>query len=81
MPAGTGFNTLQDSEVRIRPEALEALAAEKDRVLARSFPLLEAVPDDKTNGNASKPTASPTSLEALLGGDVEPTGDSERYLR
>ena len=43
IPAGTGFHTFQESEVRIRPQALEALAAEKDRVLARSFPLLEGV--------------------------------------
>ena len=41
IPAGTGFHTFQESEVRIRPQALEALAAEKDRVLARSFPLLD----------------------------------------
>ena len=31
IPAGTGFRTYQESEVRIRPQALEALAAEKDR--------------------------------------------------
>ena len=43
VPAGTGFHTFQESEVRIRPQALEALAAEKDRVLARSFPLLDGV--------------------------------------
>ena len=41
IPAGTGFHTFQESEVRIRREALEALAAEKERVLTRSFPLLE----------------------------------------
>ena len=27
IPAGTGFRTIQEAEVRIRPEALEALAA------------------------------------------------------
>lgn len=59
VPAGTGFKTFQESEVRIRPQALEALAAEKDRVLARSFPLLDGVEDGKsapstgaTNGGA-----------------------------
>jgi DNA-directed RNA polymerase subunit beta' len=41
IPAGTGFRTFQDSEVRIRPEALDALAAQKDRALVTSFPLLE----------------------------------------
>ncbi|MDP7275716.1 MAG: DNA-directed RNA polymerase subunit beta' [Planctomycetaceae bacterium] len=32
VPAGTGFHTHQDSEVRIRPEALLELQAEKERV-------------------------------------------------
>ena len=41
VPAGTGFHTYQQSEVRIRPLALEELAAEKEDVLARHFPLLE----------------------------------------
>jgi DNA-directed RNA polymerase subunit beta' len=41
VPAGTGFHTFQQSEVRIRPLALETLAAEKEDVLARHFPLLE----------------------------------------
>ncbi|MDH3718255.1 MAG: DNA-directed RNA polymerase subunit beta', partial [Planctomycetota bacterium] len=42
VPAGTGFRSFQESEVRIRPEALEALSAEKDLVLSRTFPLLDA---------------------------------------
>jgi len=70
VPAGTGFHTYHEAEVRIRPEALEALAAEKDRILTRSFPLLETV--DEGNGKQasaeSKPTAAAGSLEALLGG-------------
>ncbi|MBI2826351.1 MAG: DNA-directed RNA polymerase subunit beta' [Planctomycetia bacterium] len=76
VPAGTGFHTYQESEVRIRPEALEALAAEKDRVLARSFPLLEAATAE--DGNGAAPTDGPRkdaatsapaqSLDALLGG-------------
>ena len=44
IPAGTGFRSIQESEVRIRPEALEALAAEKPSVLEKSFPLLESTP-------------------------------------
>jgi DNA-directed RNA polymerase subunit beta' len=40
IPAGTGFRTYQDSEVRIRPEALQAIAAEKATLLEREFPLL-----------------------------------------
>ncbi|MGA2258869.1 MAG: DNA-directed RNA polymerase subunit beta', partial [Thermoguttaceae bacterium] len=41
IPAGTGFRTYQESEVRIRPHALEGLGPEKEDILARHFPLLE----------------------------------------
>jgi DNA-directed RNA polymerase subunit beta' len=69
VPAGTGFHTFQDAEVRIRPQALEALAAEKEKVLARSFPLLDGVEDE----NGAKPAPKPAgTLEALLGGGGEP---------
>ncbi len=83
VPAGTGFHTYQESEVRIRPEALEALAAEKDRTLARSFPLLESADDSNgasadgarkdtassTSGSGAPSSSAPaTSLDALLGG-------------
>ena len=67
IPAGTGFHTFQDSEVRIRREALEALAAEKEHVLTRHFPLLDggATAD---GGKTPSPAAPATSLESLLGG-------------
>ena len=80
VPAGTGFRTYQQSEVRIRPQALEALAAEKEDVLARHFPLLdtpkpaEARDDDEdlppplAQGNGSDagvPNAIP-SLDSLF---------------
>ncbi|HEV3137382.1 MAG TPA: DNA-directed RNA polymerase subunit beta', partial [Pirellulales bacterium] len=75
VPAGTGFHTFQDSEVRIRPQALEALAAEKDRVLSRSFPLLDGAETDKdSNGPAAKTPAATGTLEALLGEDA-PSGE------
>ncbi len=77
VPAGTGFKIFQDSEVRIRPEALEALQAEKDRVLERSFPLLDGVEDSSgANGGAAPAPKTPTgtsALEALLGG-ADPEG-------
>ena len=69
VPAGTGFHTFQEAEVRIRPEALEALAAEKDRILTRSFPLLEG--SEEGNGTpadgARKDTAAarPSTPRAL----------------
>jgi len=42
IPAGTGFNTFQSAEVRVRPEALDALRMDRENVLARHFPLLAA---------------------------------------
>jgi DNA-directed RNA polymerase subunit beta' len=60
IPAGTGFRQIHDSEVRIRPEALEALAAEKERTLEKSFPLLEsALADRGGNGHGSGPISQP----------------------
>ena len=74
VPAGTGFHTYQESEVRIRPERLEALAAEKDRILTRSFPLLEGV--EETNGTSAtdrrrartRPTQCPGQQPGCLAG-------------
>ena len=52
VPAGTGFHTYQSSEVRIRPEALDALAAEKESVLSRRFPLLDSPATATSEGSA-----------------------------
>ncbi len=82
IPAGTGFRTFQESEVRIRPEALEALAAQKDRTLVASFPLLESASGgngssatseslstaDAVSGTAASLGGTPTDLASLLGG-------------
>ncbi|HTN75006.1 MAG TPA: DNA-directed RNA polymerase subunit beta', partial [Pirellulaceae bacterium] len=74
IPAGTGFHTFQESEVRYQPEALQAIAAEKERALVSSFPLLETAGDG--NGEAAPPAAAPASsseparsLDELLGGE------------
>jgi len=56
VPAGTGFHTYQQSEVRIRPQALDALLAEKEDVLARHFPLLDAPP------RQAEESAAPTAV-------------------
>ena len=46
IPAGTGFHTHQESDVRIRPEALLELQAEKERILAARLDMLsDAAPD------------------------------------
>ncbi|MGI9429339.1 MAG: DNA-directed RNA polymerase subunit beta' [Bythopirellula sp.] len=88
IPAGTGFHSIQEAEVRIHAAALEELAAEKERVLERSFPLLESALQGgggdgapASNGEgATAPVAepivspeAPSSLDALLGSGPEPT--------
>jgi DNA-directed RNA polymerase subunit beta' len=92
IPAGTGFKTIQESEVRIQPSALEALAAEKERVLERAFPLLESAvrgasptgdgssgaPASDGNGQRPEPSRpAPTGLDALLGGDTGGASDED----
>jgi DNA-directed RNA polymerase subunit beta' len=57
IPAGTGFNTFQSAEVRVRPEALESLRMDRENVLARQFPLLEAAASgDGGAEGAAEPT-------------------------
>jgi DNA-directed RNA polymerase subunit beta' len=58
IPAGTGFRMYQDSEVRIRPQALEALTVAKENVLASHFPLLDTVAEQP---GAAVPAAHPTA--------------------
>jgi DNA-directed RNA polymerase subunit beta' len=83
IPAGTGFRTIHEAEVRIRPEALEALAAEKGRVLERAFPLLQGSEGGERGGNGDgapitpPQPAAPSSLDALLGGAEPMSGDDE----
>ncbi|RIK84732.1 MAG: DNA-directed RNA polymerase subunit beta' [Planctomycetota bacterium] len=72
IPAGTGFRTFQESEVRIHVEALEALAAEKRGALERAFPLLETAgtaSGGDGNGSSGQPKDQPAAggLDALLG--------------
>ena len=74
VPAGTGFQTFQESEVRIRREALEALAAEKERVLARTFPLLET--PDEGNGSAAAKSTSSHGATATATAEPEPSAGS-----
>ena len=84
IPAGTGFRTYQDGEVRIRPAALEGLIQEKEDVLARHFPLLEeAAPSAETSAagkggegdgsSKSQPIPQPalSPLDALFMGEVD----------
>jgi len=76
IPAGTGFRTYQESEVRIRPQALEGLAPEREDVLAKHFPLLEgAASGDKqvkeSDGRGKPAPSAPSPLDALFRGGME----------
>ena len=75
IPAGTGFRRYQDSEVRIRPEALEALAAAKERALVDSFPLLETAEDG--NGSPAESAIQPPEVADQAGVADEPDPASE----
>ncbi len=80
IPAGTGFHTFQESEVRYRPEVLTEMAAEEGQMLVSSFPLLQAA--EETSGDAGgtsdetpqEPPAPPavdttsSALDDLFGG-------------
>ena len=84
IPAGTGFHAIQESEVRIHAAALEELASEKERVLERSFPLLESAlqaggdGSSVNNGESGSPSTVgepvaevPAGLDALLGSGTD----------
>jgi DNA-directed RNA polymerase subunit beta' len=93
VPAGTGFHNYQHSEVRIRPQALEGLAVEKEDVLARHFPLLDGgrkpvepvsvekpeMPFTMLPDPEPEPAATTTigSLDAFFIDDDTPTDDDE----
>jgi len=69
IPAGTGFRTYQESEVRIRPAALEGLGPEKEDILARHFPLLEGagkVEPAKEGDGRTATSTGPSPLDALF---------------
>ncbi len=82
IPAGTGFRTYQDAEVRIRPQALEALAAAKEPVFSTHFPLLDAgaggeggprvdgeqAASSTGQGESGASEEAPSPLDDLLGG-------------
>jgi DNA-directed RNA polymerase subunit beta' len=87
VPAGTGFRSYQESEVRLRPLALSQIAEQRPSAAAPVFPLMEdgdmfGRPEGAAQGG-SRP-APPTELDRLLGANAEPRvatrPDSERGL-
>ncbi len=66
IPAGTGFRTFQESEVRYRPEVLHEMAVEGDKSLVTSFPLLqtaEGTGDGGKDENSLRAAILPTEAE------------------
>ncbi|MCA9197547.1 MAG: DNA-directed RNA polymerase subunit beta' [Planctomycetales bacterium] len=86
IPAGTGFRNFQESEVRIRPEALAELAAEKDRALVSSFPLLDSDSGQQSRSSSYEQTPPPQAPDPgfTIGGEnvlqQSPSTDSEREM-
>jgi DNA-directed RNA polymerase subunit beta' len=74
IPAGTGFRTFQESEVRYRPEALQAMAAEKERALEKSFPLLQST--EGGNGSSGEQETSETDAAPIPPEDTAPAAET-----
>ncbi len=59
VPAGTGFYIHQDSEVRIHPNALEEIQAEKERIRANRLNIL-------SESTEQSPASSPSLLDKVV---------------
>ena len=88
IPAGTGFRTYQDSEVRFRPSAIADLATRREPAPRPIFPLLEAGHEGEPHaaplagpaGDGAKteqPTRVPSELDKLFGADEPASGEEE----
>jgi DNA-directed RNA polymerase subunit beta' len=66
IPAGTGFRTYQDSEVRLRPQAIAELALRREPAPRPIFPLLEGLPGEE-------PAAPLAEAEPPAGPDADQT--------
>jgi DNA-directed RNA polymerase subunit beta' len=86
IPAGTGFRTYQDAEVRFRPTAIAELAARKEAPPRPLFPLLEGAPEPEQGivpfvpATTEEPSPEETSrmsseLDRLFGGGQSPSGN------
>ena len=89
VPAGTGFRTYQDSEVRLRPHMLLEMAAQKETAPRPAYPLLDgeeqvgldALPEPEAarsepGAAPTEPPPAPTTLDSLFP-DEESTPPSE----
>ncbi len=58
IPAGTGFRTFQEAEVKYQAAALEEMAAEKEQALVTQFPLLQA-DEEQESSEVAAPQVEP----------------------
>ncbi len=87
VPAGTGFRTYQDSEVRLRPHMLLEMATQKEAAPRPAFPLLDGEEDRPDATPAAEPASdaaatgplpppAPTTLDSLFSdGESKPSGE------
>jgi DNA-directed RNA polymerase subunit beta' len=74
IPAGTGFHSYQESEVRIRPEALEALTSRTETTVLDDFLLLD---DRPGKGRAEAGSAPPEQAELPSPPEGDGDGDGQ----
>jgi DNA-directed RNA polymerase subunit beta' len=72
VPAGTGFRTYQDAEVRFRPEALTGIPVPRHAAPERSFALLDNAPPEPSPAPAPEPAAGAASALDELFSDQSP---------
>jgi len=75
IPAGTGFRTLRDSEIRFLPEALQEVSRDPDESVVSSFPLLQGTEAQSTP--EPTPAESVPTLDELFGPSSEDVSPSE----
>jgi DNA-directed RNA polymerase subunit beta' len=71
IPAGTGFRTYQDAEVRFRPSAIAELAARREPTPRPIFPLLEAAPGTEAPALPASPDVPPPEKASRMASELE----------
>ncbi|NUQ65980.1 MAG: DNA-directed RNA polymerase subunit beta', partial [Pirellulales bacterium] len=78
IPAGTGFRTYRDSEVRLQPHALSELAARKEPAPRPSFPLLDLGDEGPRQQQVS---AAAASGETISEKDLAMSAELDKLFR
>ncbi|NLX98003.1 MAG: DNA-directed RNA polymerase subunit beta' [Rhodopirellula sp.] len=81
IPAGTGFRTYRDSEVRLQPLALSELAARKEVVSRPSFPLLDLGEQQSPKPEQMATAATPDSEDERFDQDLAMSAELDKLFR